>query len=240
MKLVEALKTVFLGSGATWVLWFLCTLAAASLIIAVERLLFFRGRGGNLAALADLLEKKLEAGDVAAARRLLSGTRTIAGAVADAGLRVAHLGPAAVEKAMQGAGALERDRLETRLAFLGTLGNNAPFVGLFGTVIGVVQAFEQLGITGPSGAGSGQAVSQAVMAGIAEALIATAVGIGVALPAVALYIYFQRRIARLLSGTEAVTSVVLAYLLAEAPAAAPLAVVRTPVPLATDGEPRRA
>jgi biopolymer transport protein ExbB len=74
------------------------------------------------------------------------------------------------------------------------------------------------------------------MAGIAEALIATAVGIGVALPAVALYNYFQRRIARLLSGTEAVTSVVLAYLLAELPAAAPLAVVRTPLPLATDGE----
>ena len=135
--------------------------------------------------------------------------------MADAGLRVAHLGPAAAEKAMQGAAAVERERLEARLAFLGTLGNNAPFVGLFGTVIGVIQAFEQLG----AGGGSGQSVSQAVMTGIAEALIATAVGIAVALPAVAFYNYFQRRIAGLLAGCEAVTSVVLAYLLAEAPPA---------------------
>jgi biopolymer transport protein ExbB len=147
---------------------------------------------------------------------LLSGTRSTAAAVADAGLRVADLGPPATEKAMQGACAVERERLESRLAFLGTLGNNAPFVGLFGTVIGVIQAFEQLGVA-PT-AGAGQAVSQAVMAGIAEALIATAVGIGVALPAVAFYNYFQRRIARLLSGTEALTSVVMAYLLAETPA----------------------
>jgi biopolymer transport protein ExbB len=240
VNLVEALKTVFLGSGATWVLWFLFALAAFTLAIAIERLMYFRGRGGDLASMAALLERKLEAGDVAAARRLLADTRLIAGTIADAGLRVAHLGPAAAEKAMQGAGALERDRLETRLAFLGTVGNNAPFVGLFGTVIGVVQAFDHLGLEGASAGGSGQAVSQAVMAGIAEALIATAVGIGVALPAVALYNYFQRRIARLLSGTEAITSVVLAYLLAEAPIATPLAVVRTPVPLTTDGEPRGA
>ncbi len=217
MNLVEALKVFFLGSGAAWVLWFLLALAVGSLAVAIERALFFRGRAGDLGGLARVLEDRLEARDVPGARRLLLGSRALAASVADAGLRVAHLGPAAAEKAMQGACAVERDRLEVRLAFLGTLGNNAPFVGLFGTVIGVIQAFEQLGLGTQTGAGAGQAVSQAVMAGIAEALVATAVGIGVALPAVAFYNYFQRRIARLLSGTEAVTSVVLAYLLAEVP-----------------------
>ena len=49
---------------------------------------------------------------------------------------------------MKGAAALERMKLERRLAYLGTLGNNAPFIGLFGTVIGVVQAFEELGQQG--------------------------------------------------------------------------------------------
>ena len=215
MDLVESLKGFFLSSGAAWVLWFLLALAVASLAIAFERALFFRGRAGDLGGLARSLEDRLGAKDIIDARRLLASTRSLAASVADAGLRVAHLGPAAVEKAMQGACAVERERLETRLAFLGTLGNNAPFVGLFGTVIGVIHAFEQLGVAPQAGAGSGQAVSQAVMAGIAEALIATAVGIGVALPAVAFYNYFQRRIASLLSGAEALTSVVLAHLLAE-------------------------
>jgi biopolymer transport protein ExbB len=191
-------------------------LSAISLAIVVERTLYFRGRDVDLAKLAHSVELRLEARDVAGARRLLGDSRSVAAATANAGLRLAHLGPAAAEKSMQGACALERERLEARLAFLGTLGNNAPFVGLFGTVIGVVQAFDRLGVTGAGGA-SGQAASQAVMAGIAEALIATAVGIGVALPAVAFYNYFQRRIARLLAGTDAVTNVVLAYLLAEAP-----------------------
>jgi biopolymer transport protein ExbB len=216
MNLIEALKNFFLGSGAAWVLWLLLALAVAALAVALERALFFRGRQGDLPALSRGVEKHLADKDLGAARALLEDSRSVAACVAAAGLRVAHLGPAAAEKAMQGAAAVERDRLEARLAFLGTLGNNAPFVGLFGTVIGVIQAFEQLG----TGGGSGQAVSQAVMAGIAEALIATAVGIAVALPAVAFYNYFQRRIAGLLAGTEAVSSVVLAYLLAEAPPAA--------------------
>ncbi|HEY0713351.1 MAG TPA: MotA/TolQ/ExbB proton channel family protein [Polyangia bacterium] len=217
MILVESLKSFFLNSGAAWVLWFLLGLAAASIAVAVERALFFRGRTGNLATLAAALEDRLSNRDIGGARKLLAESPSAAAAVADAGLRVARRGPAAADRAMQGACALERDRLERRLAFLGTLGNNAPFVGLFGTVVGVIQAFEQLGVGAQASGGGGQAASQAVMAGIAEALVATAVGIGVALPAVALYNYFQRRISALLSGTEAVTAVVMAHLLAEAP-----------------------
>lgn len=214
MTLVDTLKAFFLQSGAAWILWFLLALALACTFVAIERFMFFRGRGANLAALARDLETQLAARDLAGARKRLEEDGSVAAAVALAGLRVARLGPASAEKAMQGASAVERERLEARLAFMGTLGNNAPFVGLFGTVIGVIAAFEQLGM---GSAGQGQAVSSAVMAGIAEALIATAVGIGVALPAVAGYNYFQRRIAGLLSGTEAVTSVLLAYLLADAP-----------------------
>lgn len=220
MHLVETIERLFVGAGASWVLWLLLGLAVASLAVAFERALFFRGRGGNLAALSLALEQRLQAGDLEGARQHLQGNRALAAQVADAGLRLAHLGPAGVEKAMHGACAVQREQLESRLAFLGTLGNNAPFVGLFGTVIGVIQAFNHLGVqTGAAGSQAAGA-SQAVMAGIAEALIATAVGIGVALPAVAFYNHFQRRIARLLAGTEALTSVVLAHLLAEEPAAA--------------------
>jgi biopolymer transport protein ExbB len=136
----------------------------------------------------------------------------VAGSIAAAGLRLASRGPQAADKAMQSATALERSRLERWLAYLGTVGNNAPFVGLFGTVVGVVGAFDNLGHATSATASAGQAASQAVMSSISEALVATAVGIFVALPAVAFYNYFQRRIAQLLSGAEVLTNLVLAYL----------------------------
>src|SRR5262245_44107637 len=128
MNLVESLKTFFLSAGAAWVLWFLLALAAASVAVAIERAVFYRQRGTNLGEISRELESRLSDRDVEGARQLLVGSRAVAAAVADAGLRVAPLGPAAAEKTMLGACAVERERLERGLAFLGTLGNNAPFV----------------------------------------------------------------------------------------------------------------
>jgi biopolymer transport protein ExbB len=107
-------------------------------------------------------------------------------------------------------------KLEQRLAFLGTLGNNAPFIGLFGTVIGVVQAFEQLGKQGMSGAQAASAAAPAaVMSSIAEALVATAVGLAVAIPAVAAYNFYQRHTRSVLGNTDALSNVLLAHLSGE-------------------------
>lgn len=81
------------------------------------------------------------------------------------------------------------------LGLLATVGSTAPFVGLFGTVVGVVNAFQKMATTGQGGLGT-------VSAGIAEALVATALGIGVAIPAVWLFNYLTQQIARLLSEME--------------------------------------
>jgi len=118
-----------------------------------------------------------------------------------------------------GAAALQRMKLEKRLAYLATLGNNAPFLGLFGTVIGIVQAFEALGRQDTSAAAlAAQAQSVAapaeVMAAIAEALVATAVGIFVAIPAVAAFNFFNRQSKSILANTEALSRVLLAHLAA--------------------------
>jgi biopolymer transport protein ExbB len=113
-------------------------------------------------------------------------------------------------------------KLERRLAFLGTLGNNAPFIGLFGTVIGVVQAFEELGKQGMNTAqAAGVAAPQAVMASIAEALVATAVGLAVAIPAVAAFNFYQRHTRSVLGNTDALSNVLLAHLSGEPRSAAP-------------------
>jgi biopolymer transport protein ExbB len=213
MPIVDVIKNVFVQWGANWVLWLLFALSLVSLGIIVERFLVFRSKQDVIRELSVSLEETLAAGDFARALAKLE-TRTSVGAmVARAGLRLAPQGMTAAEKGMQGALALERSTLENRLAFLGTLGNNAPFIGLFGTVIGVLLAFEELSrSSGAAGARTSQVASNAVMGSIAEALVATAIGIGVALPAVAAYNYFQRRIAQILSDTEALSNLVLAYL----------------------------
>ena len=84
--------------------------------------------------------------------------------------------------------ARERPRTSASSRSSGTLGNNAPFVGLFGTVLGIIKAFHDLGATGAKGA----AIQQTVMAGISEALVATAVGLAVAIPAVVAFNVFNR------------------------------------------------
>jgi biopolymer transport protein ExbB len=214
MTTIESVKEVLLASGAGWVLWLLGGLSMASLALAVERWLYLRRRGGDLEALARELDEHLQDGDFASARRVLETSPSVAARVAGAGLRLAERGTEAADKAMQSASALERSRLERWLAFLATVGNNAPFIGLFGTVVGVIHAFEELGHAAPGhgATAAGQVASQAVMASIAEALVATAVGILVALPAVAAYNYLQRRVVTLLSGAEVLTNLVLAYI----------------------------
>lgn len=215
MKSIDFVQQILLRSGTAWVLWLLGALSVVSIAIIIERWLFLRARDCEPQALAKSIRAHLVRRNFAAAAEELGKTRSVAAAVAAAGLQLADLGPEAVEKSMQSAIAIERGLLERWLAYLGTVGNNAPFIGLFGTVIGVIGAFEALGHGAASqvpGAGAtGQLASQAVMTSIAEALVATAVGIFVALPAVAAFNYFQRRIASLLLGTDALANLVIAY-----------------------------
>ena len=151
----------------------------------------------------------MASGDAVVALALLRPLTTVSARVAETGLRMASRGVAAAERAMQSTLAAERALLDRRLAILSTLGNNAPFLGLLGTVIGVVLAFDALG-QAPSAGADGP--STAVMGAIAEALVATAVGIAVALPAVAAFNYFQSRITALLDESETLSNLVLAYL----------------------------
>jgi biopolymer transport protein ExbB len=98
--------------------------------------------------------------------------------------------------------------MEKRLAFLGTLGNNAPFIGLLGTVIGIIRAFHELN-------DSAGKVTAGLMSEVGEALVATAIGILVALPAIAAFNYFQRIIKARLARAEALSRDVMAYLKAD-------------------------
>lgn len=229
MNLIERVKNAMVGAGATWVLWLMLVLSVISLAIMLERAWLYWSLRDDVAGLMRELGRMLRAGDYEGARKRLEASPSAEAAVVVAGVVEADLGAAAAEEAMAGASALQRLKLEKRLAFLGTLGNNAPFIGLLGTVIGIVGAFEELGKVGgaaaPAGAAGAAAAGaaaassaiapQAVMTNIAEALVATAVGLLVAIPAVAAFNAFQRIVKTTLSNTDALGHVLLAHLKAE-------------------------
>ena len=101
-----------------------------------------------------------------------------------------------IERALQRAEASETTHLESMVAFLATTGSAAPFVGLFGTVWGIMNSFRAIGEKGAANLAT-------VAPGIAEALIATAIGLMAAIPAVVAYNYFFRRIKVLTSEMDA-------------------------------------
>src|SRR5262245_34424460 len=126
--------------GSEWVLWLLIGLSVLSVAIMVERGFFLAG-GGDADALGRELAALLKKGDVAGARKTLSGNRAPVATVAAAGIENYDRGSEAAGEAMAGVKARLRVDLERNLGVLGTLGNNAPFIGLFGTVLGIIKAF---------------------------------------------------------------------------------------------------
>lgn len=212
MNIVERSKDILLEVGAAPIMYLMIALSVMSIAVMLERAWFFFVSSEDLGRMATALEEKLATGDLEGARSLTANSRSIEAAIVRAGLVHGERGATAASEAMASATAIGRLRLERRLSFLGTIGNNAPFVGLLGTVIGIVQAFHEL-----ERAGLGGSASSDVMGAIAEALVATAIGLAVAIPAVAAFNYFQRRIKTTLGNAEALEHIVLSHL-AGAPA----------------------
>jgi biopolymer transport protein ExbB/TolQ len=192
------------GGAATGILYLLLALSAIQLAILVERAIVFIRTRASRRRLAELT-RALHDGKLAELAPSLATARSLEERVLAAGVARAADGPEAVDEILQAQLADTRFAYEKRLAFLATLGNNAPFIGLFGTVLGIIRAFHDL-------AGSSAQGTQAVMSGIAEALVATGVGLLVALPAVATYNAFVRRIETTTASSEAIAHHILAHL----------------------------
>jgi len=212
--MIERITNLMIDSGAAWVLWTLFALSFLCVAVSLERFINFQRTRADLVRVVPELRKLLHASDYTKAAELLERQPSVPGRVVAAGLVEANGGPSAAEEAMAAAIGLERRRLEQRLVFLGTVGNNAPFVGLLGTVIGIVGAFDALGKPAVNAAASAamNVAPERVMSTIAEALVATAVGLVVAIPAVAVFNYFQARVSGLMADAETLGHVLLSHL----------------------------
>lgn len=191
--------------GAEWVLWVLVLLSFANGYVVIERLQFYFKRAFNVHDLRVRFEDLLSQGDFTRAAELLSKQDTMESRVVLYGMRGLERGPQAVEDLISGALASEKTRYERRLGLLATTGNNAPFIGLFGTVLGIIGAFDALGEQSDEAA-------NAVMAAIAEALVATGVGLMVAIPAVIMFNVFKLRVKKSVSQTELLGRILLAHM----------------------------
>lgn len=202
--MTRALFDVFTRAGAEWVMWALAALSVASVAVILERGLFFWRYGRSR---ADVLAPLLFAGRLEDARAKVEGVEGLEAEVVRAALDAAAGGPASVAERVAFTVRRERPAFERGLGFLGTLGSNAPFLGLFGTVVGIIKAFADLGVGTAKGAGA-----TAVMAGLSEALVATAVGIFVAIPAVAAYNAYGRRLRTITAQAEALANALASHL----------------------------
>ena len=193
-----------------WVLYLLIALSVISVGVMLERWIFYTPPKLDIDALREALQRNLDRGNFAGAAKALADKDALETNVVLVGLQAYEKGPESVEDLIAGALGREKGRYEKRLDFLATLASNAPYIGLFGTVLGIVRSFRDL-------AANMADASAAVMAGIAEALIATAVGLLVAIPAVIAYNVFKSRVKEAATGCELLARVVLSNLKAVEP-----------------------
>ena len=190
-------------TGGDWVSYGLLLCSVLAVAIIIERGLLLKKEDESFSALrAEMIRHLGE--DPASLEKMLSRAEEAAARILQAGVSPAHHGAAGVEVLLGAASLEEKTWLERRLLVLGTLGNNTPFIGLFGTVLGVIKAFHDLS---QSGAGP-----EVVMQGLSEALIATAVGLFVAIPCVVSYNFCSKKVRDLLTGTESLGRIMLAHI----------------------------
>ena len=188
------------------------TLSVVSIAVMLERWFFYRRHSIDIGAVRGALAEQLASGDFEGAAQVLEKHDTLETKVTLEGVLAHRKGPESVEELMAGALGREKARYEKRLSFLATLASNAPYIGLFGTVLGIVRAFRDL-------ASNMDEASNSVMAGIAEALVATAVGLLVAIPAVVTYNLFKGMVKRAVTDGQELSRLLLAELKSAEPGA---------------------
>ena len=204
IQLTTLLSRAITITGAEWIMYLLIGLSVISVGVTFERWLFYRKRTVDVEPARRALRELLETGRADETRRFAAELPGMEGRVTVACLERMDHGPAAMDEELQGALGQERLLYDRNLVILGTLGNNAPFVGLFGTVLGIIKAFMNLAEDISGGAA-------AVMAGISEALVATAIGLLVAIPSVVAYNTLKGRVRAIAANAEYLARAVVSH-----------------------------
>ncbi len=181
---------------------FICSILVV--YVAINRINYYRKNERNISEFIPSLQKALVKNNIGAAQRISVQLGGIISEMVDEALRIYTEQKAGFSRAYDISSSLAVRKLERHLTILGTIGGVAPFLGLFGTVVRILYTFQDLATKGNQ--------SAAVATGIASALIATALGLGVAIVAVVLFNYFQTVVARFESDFKLIKLVFLSFI----------------------------
>ncbi|MDH5509673.1 MAG: MotA/TolQ/ExbB proton channel family protein [Nitrospinota bacterium] len=187
------LVSVFIKGGP--VMWPLLLCSILALAISLERAYSLRTENIIDTSFSAEVRRLSTKGNLDRALKICGDNPSAMARILKAGLTRASHGILEIERAIESAGAHETTRMEANLRGLGVLANITPMMGLLGTVIGMIKAFDVISV-----AGSGN--PSLVASGIAEALITTAVGLIIGIPALAAYHYFRGRVDRFIYEME--------------------------------------
>ena len=184
---------------------FICSILVVYVVI--NRFTYYKKNERNISEFIPSLQKALVKNNVASAQRISVQLGGIISEMVDEALRIYTEQKSGFSRAYDISSSLAVRKLERHLTILGTIGGVAPFLGLFGTVVGILNTFQIFAQSSGGGAGSA-----AVAAGISSALIATALGLGVAIVAVVMFNYFQTVVARFESDFKLIKLVFLSFI----------------------------
>ncbi|MCB9027215.1 MAG: MotA/TolQ/ExbB proton channel family protein [Bdellovibrionaceae bacterium] len=190
-------------AGHEVTLWILIVLSIFSVAFIFERL-FTLGKVKSKSNKTSIrIQEALQSNNLSEIVDISRDRETLEGRAMAYGLRHAkENGAEGLEEIFNSYALIEKPRFEKYLNFLATVGSNAPFIGLLGTVFGIMDAFRELATS--------QGDASAVMLGISKALVATGLGLLVAIPAVIAYNYFQRQVKLIMQSLESVKEICLA------------------------------
>lgn len=188
------------------ILWLLILLSVISLAIILERFFFLNKVYKDSQVMLKKIENALLENRLSDVRELAKVENSVMGkAAAYAVKHIEHSGDQGLEEIFNTFTITLRPKMEKFLSFLGTIGSNAPYIGLLGTVLGIMKAFHDMTQA------SNEAGQKVVMAGISMALVATATGLAVAIPSVAAYNYFNKKVQSIFDALSGVRELSLAY-----------------------------
>jgi len=170
-----------------WDMWLLLALSIVGLAVVIERLWFFATQHGDTKGLLRQIGQKISADDIPGAINICRSQRGMLPRILEFGLQRGEKNRADITDALSIALMEHLNSLERYLGIVGTIAVIAPFVGLFGTVLGIIRAFDDIALKGNS-------TPAVVAAGVSEALITTASGLIIAVIAVVFFNYFKTRI----------------------------------------------
>ena len=192
---------LFKAGGFT--MYILLLLSTISIAIIIERYIYYRSRS-KVKRLEFMggIAKELEKGNVKKALDLCRQTDTPFSSVVLSGLTLYGHNEVVISNTMEREVTIETVQLERYTSIVGTIGSTAVYIGLFGTVLGIIRAFHDISQSGSGGI-------NIVINGISEALICTATGLCVAVPAVIAYNYFVKKVDGFITDMELCASEIL-------------------------------